>query len=184
MSSSETTGNESNVSAFSNIYTLIDALVKDSRNLGINDYWDDTQSRRTAVSISIFSNTTKSLCIFHDDESVTIAARARNIKPRFIAIRKRSPTASVDRHCKERHCGHRGSPRAAFYNHPLREVQPSPARSDFGQRVIPAGMSGWEEFERQASGDIDEMVDEGVATARLSEHILSPTPKRQEKVII
>jgi len=46
------------------------------------------------------------------------------------------------------------------------------------------GESSWAEFERQASGDVDEMIDEGIVSARLSEHILSPKPKKSEKVNI
>lgn len=44
--------------------------------------------------------------------------------------------------------------------------------------------SGWDEFQCQASGNEYEMVDEAIATARLSEHILSPEPKKRVMIVL
>ena len=142
-----------------------------------------------------------SLCIFADSESVTIAPRDLKIKPQYIEVRKRNVPATVHRPCHERKRGPWGRPPPSPQLQPtelplkawsLRVTKEpfSPKRfkddDQLKERHIAEDSenSGWEEFEQQSSGDVDDMEDEGIATALLSEHILSPRPKKGEIVVI
>lgn len=176
----------------SNIYALIDSVVQDQNR---------TISRVRLVedeTLSVLSNSTP-LCVFHDDGSTTIP---HPTKP-FLVVHKRCTPAPVRKmRYMQRHltvATNNTLPRqqlspVAISTEPTstknNNVQVYPTigipldRNMVLPRTTKATMENellcWNEFQSQSSGDQNEMVDDGVVLARLSEHILSPRPSKQE----
>lgn len=160
---------------------MIDALVNEDHESLQDDGAQTVQTKSSAVSSSIFSSATP-LYVF-DDGSVTTAGR----KKPFIVVQKRCTPAPLPRKRALRQ-DVRGSSNTSSSSQQSRRRPRIVTRSNdcivrhLDEHIMHDLSPSWTEFQRQSSGDIDEMVDEAVAALRLSEHVLSFEPKKREMV--